>query len=270
METVEAGVIDLVWRIRRSRGRARLPTPFILKHKQNTFDTLFLFVLCCKQYKFLARRLCVSKRRFMNIHSRSVDSWLEKYGHDTVLQPYFAKFYELTETRAAHAAHVRAADVAYAAKEITKAAYHQAKQAHESYLKGIKSRLRKEFDFIQCGILLRGIDCCCYICGQKLDITEQFNRDHVFPRIMGFRLSGNMMPAHYECNQGKDKRLPHIAEIELARHAYAYADLPFNPYARPVPKPAVELMDSIGMISTMPAHLQKNYVTEHNDNCVSQ
>lgn len=211
----------------------------------------------------------MSKRRFMNIHSRSVDSWLKRYGHDPVLQPYFARFYQLTQIRNDHAAEVYAIDQAYAQDCIDKQTYRESKRPHESVLKGIKSRLRKEFDFIQCGILLRGIDCCCYICRKKLDVTEQFNRDHVFPRIMGFRLSGNMMPAHYECNQGKDKRLPHIAEVELARHAYAYAELPFNPYAKPVPRPAVELMDSIGMIATMPAHLQKNYATEHNDNCVS-
>lgn len=213
----------------------------------------------------------MSKRRFMNIHSRSVDDWLYKFGHDSVLQPYFAKFYELTETRAAHAAKVREADVAYSAKQIDKSEYRLAKHDHESFLKGIKSRLRKEFDFIQCGILLRGIDRCCYICGKPLDVTERFNRDHVFPRLMGFRLSGNMMPAHYACNQHKDQRLPHTTEIELARHAYAYADLPFNPFARPVPKHAVDLMHTVGMIETMPAHLQKNYITdcEHNDNCVS-
>lgn len=189
----------------------------------------------------------MSKRRFMNIHSRSVDNWLEKYGHDPVLQPYFARFYELTQLRKEHAAEVHAIDQAYAQDCIDKTTYRESKRPHESVLKGIKSRLRKEFDFIQCGILLRGIGCCCYICGRKLDVTEQFNRDHVFPRNMGFRLSGNMMPAHYLCNQNKDQRLPQLKEIAWAKQAYHHAQLPFNPFARPIPDAAKQLMFTVGL-----------------------
>ncbi len=141
----------------------------------------------------------------------------------------FGDFYSLVEMRHAYAAKVRDLDVAYAAGEVSKIDYREGKRPYESQLKNVKPKLRKIFDNLFCNLLVMGNSNKCYICGEHLDTREDFNRDHVFPKVMGFGIGGNMMPAHYHCNQGKDQRLPFETEVNRAVNAYRFAEVPFNP-----------------------------------------
>jgi hypothetical protein len=171
----------------------------------------------------------MSKRKFMNCHNNTIDRWSQKFGSDPVLSVMFNEFHNLVETRQKHAVLVREMDVSYSAGGISKAEYREGKRPYEAELKNIKPKLRKIFDQVFCNLLVMGNDCKCYICGEDLDMTQPFNRDHVFPKVMGFGIGGNMMPAHYHCNQGKDQRLPHDTEVLRAVRSYEYAEVPFNP-----------------------------------------
>ncbi len=171
----------------------------------------------------------MSKRKFMNCHNNTIDRWSLDFGSDPVLSVMFQEFYSLVDTRQRHAALVRELDLGYAAGSVTKQEYREGKKPYEAELKNIKPILRKIFDQIFCNLLVMGNGGRCYICGGDLDMHQSFNRDHVFPKVMGFGIGGNMMPAHYHCNQGKDQRLPHESEVQQAVNAYEFADVPFNP-----------------------------------------
>ena len=68
----------------------------------------------------------------------------------------------------------------------------------------------------------------CYICCQKMSETE-ITKDHVFPKSMGYGISFNMMPAHFECNRNKENRTPNKWEIEISMYAYDKIGLEFFP-----------------------------------------
>ena len=171
----------------------------------------------------------MSKRKLMGCHNVAIDRWHDAFGGESILDFYFDQFYKLVDLRRTHAAEIRVVDVAYAAGEVTKSEYISRKKEHELTLKSIKPRMRDKFDKLFCQVLLMGNGCKCYICGGQLSVQEQFNRDHVFPKSMGFSIGGNMMPAHQPCNQSKDQRLPSLEEVARAVDAYEFAMMPFYP-----------------------------------------
>lgn len=171
----------------------------------------------------------MSKKKMTGLHTGTIERWMEQFAGDLDLEPHFEKFRTLSETRARHAREIHALDTEYSQGDMTKREYRERKNPLDTVMKGIKPRMRKQFDVMVSHILLKGIDCRCYICGDRLQGDEPHNRDHVFPKVMGFGIGGNMMPAHYECNQNKDSRFPHEHEVELAVAAYEHAGMPFHP-----------------------------------------
>lgn len=171
----------------------------------------------------------MSKRKLMGSHTAIVDRWHKVFYGESSLANYFDQFYNLIQVRKHHAAEVRKIDVAYSAGDISKPEYLAGKKSHESKLKNIKPRLRREFDNIMCQLLIVGNGHKCYICGEHISVSESFNRDHVFPKSLGFRMGGNMMPAHYHCNQTKDQRVPSVDEVSKAVSSYEFAMLTFSP-----------------------------------------
>jgi hypothetical protein len=171
----------------------------------------------------------MSKRKFMNCHNITIERWYKTFGTDARLNSLFDQFFTLVGTRHNLAKLVRDMDVAYTAGEISKSEYREGKKPYEAKLKNIKPTLGRIFDSLFCNLLVQGNSGKCYICGCDLDMPNGFNRDHVFPKVMGFGIGGNMMPAHYQCNQEKDQRLPRESEVQQAVQAYEFADMQFNP-----------------------------------------
>ena len=194
----------------------------------------------------------MSKRKFMNCHNITIERWQKNFGDDPRLSNLFDDFYTLVETRHTYAVRVRELDVAYAEGSVSKHDYREGKRPYESQLKNIKPKLRKIFDHLFCNLLVAGNSGKCYICGEHLDMNTEFNRDHVFPKVMGFGIGGNMMPAHYHCNQGKDQRLPHDHEVVQAVNAYRFADVPFNPRRAKIG--VMELLPQYSGIIPTPVH----------------
>lgn len=171
----------------------------------------------------------MSKRKFMNCHNATIERWHTKFGNNAQLNSLFQQFYTLVDTRYDLAKLVRDMDVAYTAGDISKSEYREGKKPYEAKLKNIKPTLGRIFDNLFCNLLVQGNSGKCYICGCDLDMPSGFNRDHVFPKVMGFGIGGNMMPAHYQCNQEKDQRMPRETEVQQAVSAYEFVDMQFNP-----------------------------------------
>jgi 5-methylcytosine-specific restriction endonuclease McrA len=171
----------------------------------------------------------MTKKRMTGLHTGTIERWMVQFAGDLDLEPYFEEFRTLSETRARHAREIHALDIEYAENSMTKREYRDRKLPLDAVMKGIKPRMRKQFDTMVSHILLKGIECSCYICGLRLAGSESHNRDHVFPKVMGFGIGGNMMPAHYDCNQSKDSRFPTESEVSLAVTAYEFAGMPFHP-----------------------------------------
>ena len=69
---------------------------------------------------------------------------------------------------------------------------------------------------------------CCYLCDCPVN-TDEATMDHVLPKSYGFKIAGNIMPAHQKCNLQKGDRFPTFKEIEKAEYAYAAIGGLFNP-----------------------------------------
>lgn len=171
----------------------------------------------------------MSKAKFMKLHHTTMDAWSAKFYDMPGMSDHFDRFHEMIHMRTENAAIVRKLDVDYSDKVISKAEYQSLKVEPETKLKSIKPRLRGIFGNVLMQLLLVGNQCKCYICNQPLVISGDSNRDHVFPRQMGFGLNGNMMPAHMECNSDKAHRLPRVNELESALRSYTFAQMPFYP-----------------------------------------
>jgi hypothetical protein len=76
--------------------------------------------------------------------------------------------------------------------------------------------------------LLAANDDCCYLCREKLDLSEA-TKDHVFPKSAGYSIAYNMMPAHQRCNLDKGDRYPTWEEIELSCIVYENIGYVFSP-----------------------------------------
>jgi 5-methylcytosine-specific restriction endonuclease McrA len=62
----------------------------------------------------------------------------------------------------------------------------------------------------------------CPVCGNRLRIKSDFSDarhplfptvDHVWPKSMGYKHSGNLLVTHRRCNEGKADRLPTGCEL---------------------------------------------------------
>lgn len=77
--------------------------------------------------------------------------------------------------------------------------------------------------------LLKAQGSCCYLCGRKMVLGKQptsalaVTLDHVTPRALGGKSSGNLLLSHRRCNQAKGHRRP--TGCELVRLAEVNARL---------------------------------------------
>jgi 5-methylcytosine-specific restriction endonuclease McrA len=77
--------------------------------------------------------------------------------------------------------------------------------------------------------------CRCFYCGRFMTATPYirkvnphgFTKDHLFPKSLGFTLSGNTVLSCRPCNHKKENDMPTHAEIKLAMLLYSNMQLPF-------------------------------------------
>lgn len=68
----------------------------------------------------------------------------------------------------------------------------------------------------------------CFYCGEAFSKKRKVSRDHLFPRAMGFDLSGNKVAAHVPCNAKKGDRMPTPEEVDRATAVYAMLGMALN------------------------------------------